>query len=82
MPRFRKKPIVIEAWHNVAGGELMPQWVSAAVSIFTTVGGELQIQTLEGVMTCGPGDWVLKGVKDEVYPCRKDIFEATYETVE
>ena len=40
-----------------------------------------QIATLEGVMTVSPGDWVIKGVKGELYPCKDDIFQMTYEKV-
>jgi hypothetical protein len=43
---------------------------------------EVQIETLEGVMTASPGDWIITGVKGEQYPCKPDIFEATYEPVE
>jgi hypothetical protein len=39
------------------------------------------VTTLEGVMLCQPGDWIIKGVKGEFYPCKPDIFEATYEKV-
>lgn len=42
----------------------------------------IEIPTLEGVMLCSPGDWIIKGVKGEFYPCKSDIFEATYEKVE
>lgn len=43
---------------------------------------ELKIETLEGTMTANPGDWIITGVKGEQYPCKPDIFEATYEQVE
>lgn len=43
------------------------------------VGPDLAIQTLEGQMVARPGDWIIKGVKGEIYPCKPDIFEATYE---
>lgn len=42
----------------------------------------LEIKTLEGVMTVSPDDWIIKGVNDELYPCKPDIFEKTYELVE
>lgn len=42
----------------------------------------LKINTLEGVMTASPDDWIIRGVAGELYPCRNDIFTATYETVE
>ena len=42
---------------------------------------EVKVETLEGVMTANPGDWIITGVKGERYPCKPDIFEATYEVV-
>ncbi len=42
----------------------------------------LDVHTLEGVMTATYGDWIIRGVKGEFYPCRGDIFETTYEAVE
>lgn len=42
----------------------------------------LAIQTLEGVIVASPGDWIIKGVQGEFYPCKPDIFEQTYEPVE
>lgn len=44
--------------------------------------GQLHIPTLEGTMTANPGDWIIRGVQGEFYPCKPDIFEATYEPVE
>jgi hypothetical protein len=43
--------------------------------------GTLSINTLEGTMTAVEGDWIIKGVKGEFYPCKPDIFEATYDRV-
>jgi len=43
--------------------------------------GTLDIPTLEGVMTAQPGDWIIRGVEGEFYPCKPDIFEQTYEAV-
>lgn len=45
-------------------------------------GHQLIIQTLEGDHRANPGDWIIKGVQGELYPCKPDIFEATYEPVE
>lgn len=81
MSRFRKKPVVIDAWQNVAGPIRMPVWVSDAIYDMTD-NGVIHIQTLEGIMTADPGDWIIKGVKKEVYPCKPDIFAATYEPVD
>ena len=49
---------------------------------FTPADGCLYIPTLEGTMCATPGDWIIKGVKGEFYPCKSDIFEATYEPAE
>jgi hypothetical protein len=81
--RYRKQPVVIEAvqwdgseerWEEILG------WVKhapAAGAIYCT-GQELAIETLEGRMTASPGDWIIKGVKGEFYPCKPDIFRDTY----
>ena len=42
---------------------------------------EMEIETLEGVMKANKGDWIIKGVKGELYPCKPDVFEMTYEKV-
>jgi hypothetical protein len=47
-----------------------------------SLSGALIIHTLEGAMTASVGDWIIRGVKGEFYPCKPDIFEATYEPVE
>lgn len=48
---------------------------------FTPPDGKLYIPTLEGTMCANPGDWIIRGVKGEYYPCKPDIFAATYEKV-
>jgi hypothetical protein len=79
--RYRKKPVVIDAvqWNGVNNQEI-EDFAKTAIEVH----GEekLKIETLEGVMTAIPGDWIIKGVKGEFYPCKPDIFEATYELVE
>ena len=40
-----------------------------------------EVNVIEGVMTAQPGDWIIRGVKQELYPCKPDIFAATYEAV-
>ena len=76
--KYRKKPIVIEAI----------QWTGdnlVEVSQFMTHGrynGEvktIEIETLEGIMIASIGDYIIKGIKGEFYPCKSDIFEQTYE---
>lgn len=78
--RFRKKPVVIEAWQwdGVATAPDRPEWLSGRVKADHNE-QTLSIKTLEGVMVATVGDWIIKGVKGEVYPCKPDIFAATYE---
>lgn len=78
--KFRKKPVVIEAWRNDPMSP-PPEWVLEAVGLRNPSDGSLAIKTLEGVMIAKQGDWVIKGVAGEVYPCKPDIFVATYEPV-
>ena len=90
MGKFRKKPVVIEAMQlkrdnlkeieTFLAGRVMPD-------LYQKLGGwdinwgnnEVTISTLEGKMKACLGDWIIKGVKGEFYPCKPDIFEATYE---
>lgn len=79
MPFFRKKPVVIEAvqWdgHNIQD---MHDFMQSS-RINYNGAGELYIPTLEGEMTASPGDWIIKGVNGEFYPCKPDIFLKTYD---
>lgn len=77
--KFRKKPIVIEAFRY--GVDDAPDWFTVPPGI-TGFMGFCIIKTLEGDMRGEQGDYIIKGVKGEVYPCKPDIFEATYEPVE
>lgn len=82
MPRFRKKPVVIEAMQfdgSYQSGKAILDWADETVHRSTLIG--LSIKTLEGVMGVSAGDWVIRGVQGEFYPCKPDIFEATYEAV-
>lgn len=82
MPKYRKKPVVIEAvqWAgNLADIEgLLMRSTRAEVQQYL---GDpaLYIPTLEGVMKANVGDWIILGVQAELYPCKPDIFAATYE---
>lgn len=83
---YRKKPVVIEAeqWDGTyeSQGRIVT-WSGGAISGWNDAEGNyLSIPTLEGTMRANPTDWVIKGVQGEFYPCRSDIFEATYEAVE
>ena len=88
--KFRKKPVVIEAFevHPDDGKtrQLPPMWLIEAmmktpVHVSIADDGGLDIRTLEGVMHANVGDWIIRGVKGELYPCRGDIFAATYDAV-
>lgn len=86
--RFRKRPVEIEAvqlTHENLTDVFM--WLGRqATMILRSYNGRkrpgLAISTLEGVMKASPGDWIIKGVAGEFYPCRDDIFRKTYEAVE
>ncbi|NHT75921.1 hypothetical protein G8E10_09540 [Rhizobiaceae bacterium CRRU44] len=89
MSKFRKKPVVIEAFLWTGGPDQTedPEWICDAISRGDVFFSEppnvtMQIRTLEGVMTASIGDYVIQGVKGEIYPCKPDIFAATYDAVE
>jgi hypothetical protein len=80
--KFRKKPVVIEAvlWDGTNGAlEKIADLALDGGRRVALIGNKLEIPTLEGVMTADFGDWVIQGVSKEVYPCKPDIFEMTYE---
>ena len=79
MSKFRKRPVVIEAEQFCLHSLLLP-FTGQGVCCFNE--GRWYIETLEGSLTISDGDWIIKGVKGEFYPCKPDIFEATYEQVE
>lgn len=81
MPKFRKRPVVIDAvqWTNKPGC-LDAILALGATFIFAADGTpDLIIETLEGDMRANVGDWIIRGVKGEFYPCKPDIFDATYD---
>lgn len=79
--RYRKKPVVIEAIHY--DGELPLDFLGDEEQVRSAGDGSgaLEIVTLEGTMRANVGDWIIRGVKGELYPCKPNIFEATYEPV-
>ena len=80
--KYRKKPVVIEAVQIPCSA--MPEWLSDAMRegiVWIAGGASVRIKTLEGVMTASHGDWIIRGIKGELYPCKPDIFETTYEVV-
>jgi hypothetical protein len=83
--RYRKKPVVIDAvqlrwdtWNEMCDH----MGIEEGLTVPYGGGLELNIPTLEGTMVAKKDDWIIKGVKGELYPCKPDIFEATYEKVE
>lgn len=84
MPQYRKKPVVIEAQRvTVNNLEQIATWCRGSVKgIALPLHDQvIDIQTLEGEMRADVGDWIIKGVKGEFYPCKPDIFELTYDKV-
>ena len=77
--KYRKKPVVVEAFRY--GFDSVPEWFSEA-AITMRVDGGIGVITLEGCMYANKGDYIVKGVRGEIYPCKSDIFEETYEKVE
>lgn len=88
MPKFRKKPVVIEAiqFTGTEDNETdVLTWArSEAIALMIDQGAPswFQISTLEGVMRADAGDWIIRGIKGELYPCKADVFAATYDSVE
>lgn len=86
--KYRKKPVVIEAvqWLPDKSPHSFPEWWQHHMLMhpdrFNEESGAFTIRTLEGDMIANVGDWIIKGVKGEFYPCKPDIFKATYEPVE
>lgn len=83
MPKFRKKPVVIDAMqftgHN---GDDIVTALGIPEGHISVNPGALMITTMEGVMRADVLDWIIKGVKGEFYPCKPEIFTATYEPAE
>lgn len=85
--KYRKKPVEIEAFR--LGIDYMPDWFMDRVTTNDIILrsdeargiAAAEINTLEGVMRADYGDFIIKGVKGEIYPCKPDIFAATYEPV-
>lgn len=89
MGKFRKKPVVVEAFQvtdqDGTDEEAVPAWFWEALETFQAYkiyGGGFAILTLEGEMRADRGDWIIRGVNGEIYPCKPDIFEKTYEPVD
>lgn len=85
--RFRKKPVVIDAWEWDETRATLELLQSVGMVTSGCIGhrdrpgwvGDLRISTLEGPLHASKGDWIIKGVNGEFYPCKPDIFAKTYE---
>lgn len=90
MQKYRKKPVIIEAqqWDGTykemrrLEEELNIIMASASYRMVDNTVSTWRIVTLEGAMEVKKDDWIIVGVKGEVYPCKPDIFEMTYEKVQ
>ena len=80
MAKFRKKPVVIEAqqFDGTNGVELLA-WIGGSELSESFTDDAIEIHTLEGTMRADKWDWIIKGVKGEFYPCKPDIFAASYD---
>lgn len=81
--KFVKKPIVIEAWQitDKTFDDPIPNNTHIIGVVYSPLIREATIKTLEGTMIARVGDWIIRGISGELYPCKPDIFAATYEPV-
>ncbi len=81
--KFRKKPVTIEAIQLTDAKSVLDieAWIDSPTVGFNTSPPTLWIDTLEGRMTAYAGDWIIKGVNGEFYPCKNEIFIKTYQEV-
>ena len=89
--KYRKKPVVVDAIRFHGGFKRIDKWVAQWHDEMNGPGmwmaddgiseGNLVIDTLEGEMTARKGDWIIRGINGEFYPCKPDIFKKTYEEV-
>ena len=85
MKKFRKKPVVIEAmqWDGTMPcWERLVEFVGSDLELITIDPPCVRIPTPEGVMTASRGDWIIKGVRGEFYPCKDSVLRETYEPLE
>lgn len=79
--KWRKKSVVVEAYRPYYNDEPPPGWFLSMLDsgkIIETTGGGFDIETLEGTMHASIGDYIIKGIRGEPYPCKPDIFYETY----
>lgn len=81
MKKYRKKPVVIDAMQYLRAENISLCLDFCSALVFNSEDNEYDIRTLEGNMRVSEGDYIIKGVRGEFYPCKPDIFEATYDIV-
>ena len=81
--QFRKRPVTIEAMQITDATSVLDieEWINNPATGYSTNPPTIWIDTLEGRMEGREGDWIIKGVSGEFYPCKPDIFEKTYQEV-
>lgn len=83
MPAYRKKPVVVDAFRpDDLPRSQWPQWAQDALmnrDVVFEPNGALQVRTKEGMLHANAGDWLIRGVEGEIYPCKASIFGASYE---
>ncbi|HUV64116.1 MAG TPA: hypothetical protein VMW24_09465 [Sedimentisphaerales bacterium] len=91
MAKYRKKPVVIDAFQWTGGPDQTedPEWIVEAIknrsvrfARIDELDVTMMIDTLEGTMSARIGDYIIRGIQGELYPCKPDIFERTYELIE
>ena len=90
--KIRKKPVVLDAYRYTGivpfqvaiKRDILPNWLSDSVSSGTVAVGPngISIETLEGTMRVSVGDVIIKGIAGELYPCKPDIFDQTYDIID
>ena len=83
MGAYTKKPVTIEAFRWTGGPDQGedPVWICDAIrqgTVRFVEAGLMSIQTTEGVMNASAGDWIIRGVEGEIYPCKDSVFQASY----
>lgn len=76
--KYQKKAVVIDAVKWTGTNQ---QEIAQFMGVASTCDGKVEIHTLEGTLTASVGDYIIRGIKGEFYPCKPDIFAATYEAV-
>jgi len=88
MAKYRKKPVIVDAFRWTGDRDQIedPEWIVEAIKSgkvrFSEDGESLLVDTHEGILMANQGDYIIRGIQGEIYPCKPDIFEATYEQVE